>query len=104
VPFSDERVGLFAARRVERVVRLRAGTRFVERVVAPAIVELPVERGERVGEVVVTTAEGRVVARSALVAARAVAAPGLGERLGWYAGRALDEAGDMVGTVLPGLG
>ena len=39
-----------------------------------------------------------------LVATSALAEPGFGERLGWYAGRALDEAGDMLGTVLPGIG
>jgi len=30
--------------------------------------------------------------------------PGFDERAGWYAWRALDEAGDMLATVLPGLG
>jgi hypothetical protein len=103
IPFSEERVQLVAAGGADRVVRLDEGFRFVERVLAPAMVELPVEEGERLGEIVILEGD-RVVARRPLVAARAVPEPGFGERAGWYAGRALDEAGDMLATVLPGLG
>ena len=39
---------------------------------------------------------GKVVARRPLVAAEDVDAPGFAEKAGWYAGHALDEAGDMV--------
>ena len=103
VPFSDDEVGLVAAGGVERVVRLGQGTTFVERVVAPDVVELPVTQGEKLGEVVILDGSN-VVARRPLVAAASVPEPGLGERIGWYASRALDEAGDMLGTVLPGIG
>ncbi|HET9214625.1 MAG TPA: D-alanyl-D-alanine carboxypeptidase family protein [Gaiellaceae bacterium] len=102
VPFSEERVGLVAAGGASRVVRLGSGTTFVERIVAPAMVELPVRRGQKLGEVVVTDGE-RVVARSDLVAARDVEAPSFGDRVGWYADRALDEAGDLLAAVVPGL-
>ena len=102
VPFSDERVGLVAAEGASQVVRLGSGTTFVERVVAPAMVELPVRRGQKLGEVVVMDGE-RVVARSDLVAARDVEEPSLGDRAGWYADRALDEAESLLSAVVPGL-
>lgn len=98
IPFSDERLGLVADGGVERVLRLGQGTEFVERVVSPGMVDLPVEPGEKLGEVVILSA-GRVVARRPLVAARAVPDVGFGTRAGWYADRALDEAGDLLGTV-----
>jgi D-alanyl-D-alanine carboxypeptidase (penicillin-binding protein 5/6) len=103
IPFSDERVGLVAAGGVERIVHIGQGARFVEKVLAPVMVDLPVERGERLGEIQVLS-EGRIVVRRPLVALRDVPAPSFGTRVGWYADRALDEAGDMIGTVLPGIG
>ncbi|MGH3037750.1 MAG: D-alanyl-D-alanine carboxypeptidase family protein, partial [Gaiellaceae bacterium] len=103
IPFAEEeQLELVAAEGASRVVRLGSGTQFVERVVAPTMVELPVRRGEKLGEVVVTDGEREVV-RVDLVAARDVEAPGFGERAGWYAERALDEAGSMVSAVLPGI-
>ena len=99
VPFSDERLGLVAMRGASAVVRL--GRPLVERVVVPAAVELPVERGQPLGYVVVSD-RGRVITRRPLVAARAIEEPGFGERVGWYAGRAADEARDMLAAVLPG--
>ncbi len=102
VPFSEERLGLVAAEGASRVVRLGSGTTFVERIAAPGMVELPVRRGQKLGEVVVTDGD-RVVVRSDLVAARDVEAPSFGDRVGWYADRALDEAGDLLAAVVPGL-
>jgi D-alanyl-D-alanine carboxypeptidase (penicillin-binding protein 5/6) len=102
IPFEDERVGLVAAGSAARVVRLGDGTRFVERVVAPAMVDLPIRKGQKLGEVVVTL-DDREVARVDLVAARDVPAPTFRERAGWYADRALDEAEDMLAAVVPGL-
>jgi serine-type D-Ala-D-Ala carboxypeptidase (penicillin-binding protein 5/6) len=102
IPFSDERVGLVAAEDASQVVRLGDGTRFVERVVAPTMVELPVRRGQKLGEIVVMDGD-REVARSDLVAVRDVEAPGFRDRAGWYADRALDEAGSMLSSVLPGI-
>jgi D-alanyl-D-alanine carboxypeptidase (penicillin-binding protein 5/6) len=103
VPFEDdERVGLVAAGGAARVVRLGDGTRFVERVIAPSMVDLPIRKGQKLGEVVVML-DDREVARVDLVAARDVAAPSFRERAGWYTDRALDEAGDMLSAVVPGL-
>ncbi|MGH3023647.1 MAG: D-alanyl-D-alanine carboxypeptidase family protein [Gaiellaceae bacterium] len=102
VPFSEERIGLVAAEGASQIVRLGSGTTFVERVVAPAMVELPVRRGQKLGEVVVMDGN-RVVARSDLLAARDVEEPSLSERAGWYADRALDEAGSLLSSVVPGL-
>jgi serine-type D-Ala-D-Ala carboxypeptidase (penicillin-binding protein 5/6) len=103
VPFAeDERLALVAAEGASRMVRLGDGTRFVEQVVAPAMVDLPVRRGQKLGEIVVTDGEAEV-ARVDLVAARDVAAPSFQERVGWYTDRALDEAGDLLASVIPGL-
>jgi len=102
IPFDDERLELVAAAGASKLVRLGDGTRFVERVVVPAMVELPVRKGEKLGEVVVMDGD-REVARSDLVAARDVPEPTFRERLGWYADRALDEAGDIVSAVVPGI-
>jgi serine-type D-Ala-D-Ala carboxypeptidase (penicillin-binding protein 5/6) len=103
VPFAeDERLALVAADDASRIVRLGDRTRFVEQVVAPAMVDLPVRRGQKLGEVIVTDGE-REVARVDLVAARDVPAPSLQERVGWYADRAVDEAGDLLASVIPGL-
>jgi D-alanyl-D-alanine carboxypeptidase len=103
IPFAEEeQVELVAAEGASQVVRLGSGTQFVERIVAPAMVDLPVRRGQKLGEVVVTDGE-REVARVDLVAARDVEEPTFRDRAGWYADRALDEAGSMVSAVLPGI-
>jgi serine-type D-Ala-D-Ala carboxypeptidase (penicillin-binding protein 5/6) len=102
IPFSDEDLALVAADGASREVRVGSDTRFVERVVAPAMVSLPVQRGEKLGKVVVSDG-ARIVARRDLVAAQDVPAPSFEERVGWYARRSLDEAGDMLSAVLPGV-
>ena len=96
VPFSDERLALRAAGGAGVVVR--GGRPLLEEVVAPAIVEPPVRRGERLGEIRVLEGD-RVVARRPLVAAEAVGAPGFEDRAGWYADRAFSEAGEMLSGV-----
>jgi D-alanyl-D-alanine carboxypeptidase (penicillin-binding protein 5/6) len=103
VPFADEQsLDLVAARRASQLVRLGDGTQFVERVVAPSMVELPVEKGQKLGEVVVMNGDDEV-ARVDLVAAKDIPAPSLQDRVGWYADRALDEAGDILASAIPGL-
>jgi len=92
IPFSDERLELVAADGAAPV--LLQGRPLVETVVAASAVDLPVRRGDELGEVVVRDGE-RIVARRPLVAAADLDEPGFLERAGWYAGRALDEAGDM---------
>ena len=73
--------GARAARRAE-AERLRDRARrpgpLVERVVAPTSVALPVRRGQRLGEVRLF-AGGKLIARSPLVAARAIDEPGFWE-------------------------
>jgi D-alanyl-D-alanine carboxypeptidase len=103
VPFAEgEPLELVAATGTSELVRLGDGTRFVERVVAPEMVELPVTKGQKLGEIVVTNGDAEV-ARVDLVATRDIPEPSLQERVGWYADRALDEAGDMLASVIPGL-
>jgi len=99
VPFSDRSIRLVAAGRVERLVRL--GRPWVETVVAPRIVRLPVSRGERLGEVCV--ANGKLRLCRPLVAAEALPAASLRRRLSWYAGRALERAGGMLRSLFGDL-
>jgi hypothetical protein len=87
-----------AARGRSAVVKLARP--LVERVSAPEEVDLPVARGQQVGEIRIYDGE-RVVARRPLVAAVAVDEPGLRRRIGWYAERAVDEAGDMLSSLSP---
>jgi D-alanyl-D-alanine carboxypeptidase (penicillin-binding protein 5/6) len=97
VPFSDDRLALVADEPADVVVRVDRP--LVERVVAPAMVELPVQAGQELGEIQVLLGD-EIVATRPLVAARAVEEPGFGTRLGWYAGRALDHAGDLFSGFL----
>lgn len=83
LPYDRRPLGLVAARTQSRVVRL--GKQLVVRVVAPATISLPVQKGQRLGEVRVSRG-GRLIASSPLVASRAVARPGVLGRVGWYAG------------------
>jgi D-alanyl-D-alanine carboxypeptidase (penicillin-binding protein 5/6) len=101
LPFSDERLPLVAARAAEGMVRL--GRPLVERVITPTVVDLPIEEGEKVGEIVILDGR-RVVARRALVAAHAADDASVGDKVGWYAGRAVDEAGDVLDSVLGAFG
>jgi D-alanyl-D-alanine carboxypeptidase (penicillin-binding protein 5/6) len=66
----------------------------VQRVVAPVEVALPVRKGQRLGEVQVLD-RGRVIARSALVAAESIGKPGTVGRVRFYAGRTLDHLGGL---------
>jgi serine-type D-Ala-D-Ala carboxypeptidase (penicillin-binding protein 5/6) len=84
---------LVAPRHQLRIVRVDRPLREV--VVAPAAVSLPIRKGERLGEVRVYAGR-KVVARSPLVADEAVSEPGLLSKAGWYAGRTLDELGELV--------
>ncbi|HEX6664572.1 MAG TPA: D-alanyl-D-alanine carboxypeptidase family protein [Gaiellaceae bacterium] len=72
--------------------RVRTDRPLVERVIAPSVLDLPVKRGERVGEIRVYSGK-RLVARRALVAGRSVTRPGLAGRLGFYAGRTFRHIG-----------
>lgn len=96
VPFGDRELSLVAAAPVIAVEQL--GRPLVEKVVAPSMVELPVQKGQKLGEVRIYDGP-KLIAKRPLVAADAIEEPGLGARLRWYAGRALDHLGDMVSSI-----
>ena len=78
------------------VVRpLLVGTRLVERVVAPSVVPVPVRAGQPLGRVEVWSGD-ELVASSNLVAAEAVAAPGLLGKARWYATRTIENLWGLV--------
>ena len=101
VPYSDDRIPLVAPETTAKVVRL--GRPLVQRVVAPSVVDLPVSAGDPVGEVVVLDGQ-RVVLRRPLVAGQGADDANVVEKVGWYAGRAVDEAGDMLDSVFGAFG
>jgi D-alanyl-D-alanine carboxypeptidase (penicillin-binding protein 5/6) len=98
VPYSDDRVELLAETSARASVRL--GRPLVERVVAPSQLEPPIGLGEAVGEVRIYDGD-KLIAKRPLVASQAVGEPGFGKRVSWYAGRALDEAGEILGSLSP---
>lgn len=100
VPFENKTVPLLAGESMSALVRLDRPLR--RQIVAPLALDAPVERGETVGSIRVTQA-GELVAEVPLVAGRDVEEPGFGRRFSWYAGHALDEAGDLIGAIVPGL-
>ncbi len=84
--YGRKRLELVAARSL--VPQVRVDHPLVRRVVAATVVELPVSRGQTLGQVLVYQ-RGRLIGRVPLVASRSVARPGLAGRAGWYAGRTL---------------
>lgn len=90
VGYGKDAVPIVAQSGLARPVRVDKP--LVERVIAPAALTLPVVRGTRVGELRVYSGR-RVVATSPLVAGRSVSKPGLGGKLGFYAGRTLRHIG-----------
>jgi serine-type D-Ala-D-Ala carboxypeptidase (penicillin-binding protein 5/6) len=91
VGYGKEAIPIVADRPLSKPVRVDKP--LVERIVAPSALELPVERGERVGEVRVYSGK-RLVARRPLVAGRTVERPGLAGRIGFYTGNAVEHVGD----------
>jgi serine-type D-Ala-D-Ala carboxypeptidase (penicillin-binding protein 5/6) len=91
--YGREPVRLVAARPALRVIHVERP--LVQRVVSPVEVELPVRKGQRLGEVQVLD-RGMVVARSPLVAAAGVERPGTVGRVRFYAGRTLDHLGGVL--------
>jgi serine-type D-Ala-D-Ala carboxypeptidase (penicillin-binding protein 5/6) len=91
VGYGRDSVPIVAARQIARAVRVDKP--LVERIIAPTALELPVERGQRVGEVRIYSGR-RLVARQPLIAARSVARPGFAGRAGFYARRTLTNAKD----------
>jgi serine-type D-Ala-D-Ala carboxypeptidase (penicillin-binding protein 5/6) len=83
--FGRGPVALVAPRSLIRPVRV--GRPVVEKVVVPPALDLPVERGDAVGQVRIY-AGARLIGARPLVTARSVSSPGLVDRTGWYIGRA----------------
>lgn len=83
-PYDRPGVELVAPRTLVRTVYEEKT--LVERVVAPSAVELPVRKGQRLGRVEVYDGK-RLLASANLVAAEAVAEPGLFGKAAWYAER-----------------
>jgi D-alanyl-D-alanine carboxypeptidase (penicillin-binding protein 5/6) len=81
LPYGRGELELVARRPLRYAARVNQ--RFVEHVVAPTEVQLPVKRGATLGEVRVLD-RGRVLARAPLVASRSVEQPGPLERAQWY--------------------
>jgi D-alanyl-D-alanine carboxypeptidase (penicillin-binding protein 5/6) len=92
-PYGRDSLALVVPRRVLRVVRFDRP--LTERVVAPYVVSLPVAKGQRLGEVRVYD-RGKVIARSPLIASRAIEKPGTIDRVEWYAGRTVDRIWSWV--------
>jgi D-alanyl-D-alanine carboxypeptidase (penicillin-binding protein 5/6) len=80
-PYGRRSLDLVARRELLRVVRVDRTLR--EEVVAPAVVSLPVARGQRLGEVRVY-AGSKLIGREPLVAGRAISRPGAIGRAGFY--------------------
>ena len=93
VGWGHEPLRLVAPRALVRVAP--TGRPLVERVMAPAVVALPVRKGQQLGEVVVRDA-GRIVARSPLVADRGIAAAGRFEQARFVARRSVHHLVDLV--------
>ena len=93
VPYGLRPVGLVVQRPLLRVVRL--GRPFVEQVVAPTTVALPVHVGQRLGEVRILS-RGTVVAVAPLVAAEARERPGRLSRTRFYARRTLHHLKGLI--------
>jgi D-alanyl-D-alanine carboxypeptidase (penicillin-binding protein 5/6) len=91
VGYGKDPVPIVAGRQVSRAVRVDKP--LVEHIVAQPALELPVERGQRVGEVRVYSGR-RLVARQPLIAERSVARPGFAGRTGFYAHRTLTHVKD----------
>ncbi len=93
VGYGRAPIPLVAARDVVRSVRL--GRPLVERVVASTALSVPVRKGQRVGEVRVFS-DGRLIARTPLVAAASSPAVGAAGKAEWYARRTVHHVFGLV--------
>jgi serine-type D-Ala-D-Ala carboxypeptidase (penicillin-binding protein 5/6) len=89
-PFGKHALALVSPRLVTRIVRVDRP--LLERVVAPAVVSLPVTKGQQLGEVRVYAGR-QLIGRMPLVASRSISKPGLLGRAGWYGTRTLHHIG-----------
>jgi serine-type D-Ala-D-Ala carboxypeptidase (penicillin-binding protein 5/6) len=84
LPYGKDALALVAAKPLISVARL--GRPLTETVVAPVAASLPVEQGQVLGRVEIRDGK-RLIGTRDLVASRTINKPGIGSRLGWYAGR-----------------
>jgi D-alanyl-D-alanine carboxypeptidase (penicillin-binding protein 5/6) len=84
LPYGKDGLSLVAAKPLITVARL--GRPMTETVVAPVAASLPVKAGDVLGKVVIRDGK-RLIGTRDLVASRTINKPGVGSRLGWYAGR-----------------
>jgi D-alanyl-D-alanine carboxypeptidase (penicillin-binding protein 5/6) len=90
VTYGEKAVPVVAARPLRRAVRI--GRPLEQRVVLPNLAELPIRRGDILGELRIYERR-RLIASSPLVAAEDREAPTTVERVKWYAGRTLSHLG-----------
>jgi D-alanyl-D-alanine carboxypeptidase len=90
VSYGQKAVPVVAARPLRRAVRI--GRPLEERIVLPRLAELPVRRGDELGQLRLYE-RGKLIARTPLVAAEDRAAPGAVDRVKWVAGRAVSRIG-----------
>jgi D-alanyl-D-alanine carboxypeptidase (penicillin-binding protein 5/6) len=93
LPYGRAPVTLVAAKPLLTVARL--GRPLTETVIAASAVALPVRRGDVLGRVEIREGK-RLVGTRDLVASRSINKPGLGSRLGWYAGRTLHHLANLL--------
>jgi D-alanyl-D-alanine carboxypeptidase (penicillin-binding protein 5/6) len=84
LPYGKDALALVAANPLISVARL--GHPLTETVVAPTAAPLPIKQGEVLGRVEIRDGK-RLIGTRDLVASRTINKPGIGSRLGWYAGR-----------------
>jgi serine-type D-Ala-D-Ala carboxypeptidase (penicillin-binding protein 5/6) len=90
VTYGEKAVPVVAARPLRRAVRI--GRQLEQRVVLPDLAELPIRRGDVLGQLRFYE-RGRLIARAPLVAAEDRPAPSVVDRVKWYAGRTLSHIG-----------
>ena len=88
--YGRDPVALVAARSLVSTVRLDHP--LVRRLVAMDAADLPVSKGQSLGQVQIYQ-RGKLVGVVPLVASRSVGRPGVAGRFGWYAGRTLHHMG-----------
>lgn len=93
VPYGRASLSLVAAKPLLTVARL--GRPLTQTVIAPVAVSLPVRQGDVLGRIEIRQGNLLVGTRD-LVASRSINKPGLGSRLGWYAGRTLHHLGHLL--------
>ena len=90
VTYGEKAVPVVAARPLKRAVLI--GRPLEQRVVLPSEVDLPVRRGDVLGELRIYE-RGRLIGRTPLVAAERRDGPGTVERVKWYAHRTASHIG-----------